>query len=256
MELNLKNKNVLVTGGSRNLGKAIVKAYLAEGANVVFTWHKDAEAAAKTKEEFAGLAQGVFESFEADAMCEADVDRTFGFCEEKMGKIDILINNACESGKVKMLVQDMTPEFFNQEMFGAITPMYLHTRKLCVECLHEKRGCHIVNVSAREGVKIYSVPGLSAYAAGKAALIQYTRTLAYQMAPYGIIINGLIPGMVLDDENRDNPAYDYIHTTEKKEPLGVPATADEVAALAVYLGSDMAKYIVGANVDITGGNLL
>ena len=256
MELSLKGKNVLVTGGSKNLGKAIVKEYLLEGANVVFTWHEDEDKAKETYAELKPLAKGFFADFKADAMKEADVDATFAFCYEKMGTIDILINNACPAGKETALIQDMTDEFWDKEMFGAIRPMYLHTRKLCVDCIEKERKCHIVNVSAREGVKIFSVPGMSAFASGKAGVIMYTRTLAYQMAPYGIIINGLIPGLVLDEESRKDPAYAYVLENKKPGPLKEPATAEEIAKLAVYLGSDLAKYVVGSNVDITGGCLL
>jgi len=256
MELNLKGKNVLITGGSKNLGKAIVKAYLDEGANVVFTWYHDKAKAKKTFEELAPFAQGFFADMRADALNEDDVNATFNFCYEKMGSVDVLINNACPSGKEKVLIQDMTDEFWDKEMFGAITPMYLHTRRLCVDCIEKKRKCHIVNVSAREGIKIFSVPGMSAFAAGKAGVIMYTRTLAYQMAPYGIIINGLIPGLVLDEESKADSAYAHIANNKRPGPLKEPATAAEVAKLAVYLGSDVARYIVGSNVDITGGCLL
>ena len=252
----IKGKNVLVTGGSKNLGKAIVKAYLEQGANVVFTWHKDEEKALAACEELKPLAQGYFAQFRADAMIKEEVEATFAFCEENMGKVDILINNACETGKVKCEIKDMTPEFFNREMLGAIKPMYLHTRYLCVQCIHEGRPAHIVNISAREANKLFSTPGLAAFSAGKSGVQQYTRTLANQMAPYGIIINGLIPGLVLDEESAKDPEYAYIYDAAKKGPTGKVAPAEKVAELAVYLGSADADYIIGSNVDITGGCLL
>ena len=256
MELHLTGKNVLVTGGSKNIGKAIVKAYLAEGANVVFTWHCDEAAAAETYAELQPLARGYFAARRADAMQEAQVREILDFCYQAMGGVDILVNNACASGKQKRAIQDMTPEYWNHEMFGAILPMYLHTRMLCQDCMASKKPCHIINISAAEGVKICSVPGTAPYAAGKAGVIMYTRTLAHQMAPYGITINGIIPGRVLDPSLTGNEAYAYITGETRVGSLRDLTDPAEIGAMAAYLGSPLAKHIIGANLDVTGGCLL
>lgn len=256
MELHLNGKNVLVTGGSKNIGKAIVKAYLAEGANVVFTWHSDEASAMATYEELKPLAKGFFAAYRADAMQEQEVRATLDFCYEKLGGVDILVNNACSSGKQKKAIQDMTPDYWNSEMFEAILPMYLHTRMLCQDCMAAKKPCHIINISAAEGVKICSVPGTAPYAAAKAGVIMYTRTLAHQMAPYGITINGIIPGRVLDTSLLDSEAYAYIVNEKRVGSLKDLTDPAEIAAMAVYLGSPFAKHIIGANLDVTGGCLL
>jgi len=256
MDLRVENKNVLVTGGSKNLGKAIVKEFLLENANVVFTYCHDDDKAKATHEELARYSKNVFTYVKADAMDESRVRMSYEFCEERMGPVDILINNACQSVKRIAMVQDMTDEMWNEDLFGAILPMYLYTRMLCCECIENHRKCHIVNIGAREGNKIFSVPGMSAYASAKAGVMMYTRTLAYQMAPYGIIINGLVPGLALDEDAKSDPDYAHIFENKKMGPHGKPADAGDIAKLAVYLSSDYANYIVGANVDITGGNLL
>lgn len=256
MELNLKGKNVLVTGGSKNIGKAIVKAYLEEGANVIFTWHMDELAAKDTYETLKPLACGFFESYKADAMEEEQVIKTMEYCYDKMGGIDILVNNACSAGKTKVMIEDMTPDYWNKEMLEAIVPMYLHTRILCQNCMESGKPCHIINISACEGVKICSVPGTAPYAAAKAGIIMYNRTLAHQMAPYGIIINGIIPGRVLDKDLIGSEAYAYITEEKRVGSLKDLTPPEEVAKMAVFLGSSYANHIIGANLDVTGGLLL
>ncbi len=256
MNLHLNGKNVLVTGGSKNIGKAIVRAYLEEGANVVFTWHADEAAAEAAYQELKPLAQGYFAAHRADAMQEDEVRETIDFCYEAMGGVDILVNNACSAGKRKMALQDMTPEYWNAEMFEAILPMYLHTRMLCQDCMAAKKPCHIINISAAEGVKICSVPGTAPYAAAKAGILMYTRTLAHQMAPYGITINGIIPGRVLDPALTGSEAYAYITGETRVGSLKDLTDPAEIGAMAAYLGSDYAKHIIGANLDVTGGCLL
>lgn len=256
MQLHLKGKNVLVTGGSKNIGKAIVRAYLQEGANVVFTWHSDEAAANATYDELCPLAQGYFAAHRADAMREEEVRATFDFCYEAMGGVDVLVNNACSAGRKKRAIQDITPEEWNGEVFAAILPMYLHTRMLCRDCITAKKPCHIINLSAAEGVKICSVPGTAPYAAAKAGIIMYTRTLAHQMAPYGITINGIIPGRVLDADLVGSEAYAHITGETRTGSLKDLADPAEIGAMAAYLGSDLAKHIIGANLDVTGGCLL
>lgn len=256
MKLNLHGKRVLVTGGSKNIGRAIVKAFLEEGAHVVFTYCSDKGAAEETYDALKPLAKGFFAAYRADAMEESEVDATIDYCYSQMGGVDVLINNACPSGKTKVLLKDMTAEHWNREMFGAITPMYLHTRRLCQDCITNGKTCHIVNISAAEGMKICSVPGTAPYAAGKAGVIMYTRTLAHQMAPYGIVINGIIPGRVVPPELAGSQEYAHITQEKRVGSLKDLTNPAEIAAMAVYLSSGCAAHMIGSNVDVSGGLLL
>lgn len=256
MELNLHKKRVLVTGGSKNIGRAIVKAFLAEGADVVFTYCSDKNAADEAYASLKPLAKGFFAARRADAMEESEVNAVIDYCYSQMGGLDVLVNNACPSGRTKVLLEDMTAEHWNRELFGAITPMYLHTRRLCQDCITNGKTCHIINISAAEGVKICSVPGTAPYAAGKAGVIMYTRTLAHQMAPYGIVVNGIIPGRVLAQELADSQEYAHVTQETRVGSLKDLTDPEEIAAMAVYLSSGYAAHMIGANVDVSGGLLL
>ncbi len=255
MDLGFAQKNVLITGGTKNVGKGIARAFLEEGANVICTYKEDVEAAERAYEELKSKAKANLYMLQADACNEADVERTFAFCEEKFGFVDILVNNASRSGKKSCEIKDMTNEFWNEEVSGVFTPALLHTRQMCLRCLDGDRAGKILSISAAEGVKICSEAGRSAYGAANAGIDMFTRTLAYQMAPHNININSLQLGRVLAQEE-DESEYRYISQHPKMGPLEKPASADDIGKIAAFLCSDYARYIVGANLDATGGLLL
>ena len=250
MMKNLKGKVAVVTGGARDIGRAISLRLAQEGVKVCINYCHG-EAAAQETLEMVQRAGGQAMLFKADVTKAAEVEAMMKAAADAFGgKIDILVNNAGGiMGRKKIQEQD-------EAWYTALMDLNFKSCWLCTrEVLkYMGKGGSIVNISsqaARDG----GGPGSSIYACGKAAMLCHTRAMTKELGPQGIRVNAVCPGMI------DTYFHDTFTAPEGREalhrsaPLRREGEADEVAGLVTFLASDDAGYVTGTGVDINGGCL-
>ncbi|KLI62861.1 SDR family NAD(P)-dependent oxidoreductase [Aurantiacibacter marinus] len=241
-------KTAIVTGGSRDIGRAVCVKLGSEGANVVINYNSneaDADAAVAAVEAAGGKAIKV----KADVTKSADVDALVAAARDAFGDhIHILVNNA--GGMVaRKKLGEMDEEFFNHVMQLNLTSTFM-TCKAVVP--HMSKGSAIVNLASLAG-RDGGGGGAIAYATSKGAVMTFTRGLAKELGPDGIRVNALCPGMIATtfhdtftpDAARENVA--------NATPLKRQGKAEEIADAVAYLASDEASFVTGVNLDINGG---
>lgn len=252
MDLDLRNKVALVTGGARGLGRAVCLGLAAEGARVMINYRRDAQGAD-------ALARLIQEQHGADAACVAgdvasstDVARMFDQCERVLGPLDVLVNNA--GVWPTAYVKDMTEEAWDRTLAVNLKGAFLTCREAVRRWLAAQRGGRIVNVSSPAAF-VGSTTGHADYAASKAGLVNLTVSLAREVAPQGIFVNAVAPGMMRTDLVRDALEHNAAHYL-RRIPLGRIGEPEEVARVIVFLASGRASYTTGATVDVSGGMLM
>ena len=245
--MRFKNKVALVTGGSRDIGKAIAMKMAAEGSRTIINYFQSTNAAEKTLAAIRSAGGDAF-IFKADLTKATEVEKLKKFCVATYGShIDILINNAGGIvGRKKLEEQDEA--FYTTVMDLNFRSLFL-MMKAFVPLLSS--GGAIVNVSsqaARDG----GGGGASIYAASKGAVTSYTRALAKELAP-GIRVNSVCPGLISSTFHDLFTANDVRERVAASTPLRREGTTEDVANLVAFLASDEAAFITGSNYDINGG---
>lgn len=257
-----KGKNVLVTGGSRNIGRGIVERFLETGANVVFTYHGNQARAEKTLQELMPKAQGHFSYFRADCDIVEQVEATFDYCNKVMGPVDFLINNAANlknatnttpSRPVPTIMQTNTEEF-KEQMIGTLSSVFYHIRRFVQDCIRDGRGGRIVNLSSKAAVSTKS--GILAYAAAKAGVSMLTHVCGQELGKYGIITTAIMPGFVDDDFYKGGSRFVGHANAGNIGAIGKVACGRDMAEMVVALCGPAGDFAIGEVVDMTGGRLL
>lgn len=233
-------KNVLVTGGSRGIGAECVRLFSRQGYRVFFIYKNSADTAARLSEE-----TGAF-PFCGDISVSGDVERIYNEIK-RYGGIDVLVNNAGIS-QIK-LFSDITEEDWDRMFDVNVKGIYLVTKRFLGDMVHKKQG-RIINMSS-----MWGETGASCevhYSASKAAVIGFTKALAKELAPSGITVNCIAPGMIDTDMNAELSEEDT-EAFVSEIPLGRMGTALEIAETAAFLASDKAGYITGAVIPVNGG---
>jgi len=252
MELSLEDKVVIVTGGSRGLGRAICLALAAEGAKVAVNYRRNGERAAAVVAEITRTRGAEAVAIPGDVANVDEVRAMFRRAETALGNVDVLINNA--GIWPKAFVEDMTTKQWNRTLAVNLTGPFLTCREAVRRWLDTGRRGRIVNIASQAAFH-WSTTGHADYAASKAALVTFTVSLAREVAPQGIGVNAVAPGMMATEMSRDALAENEQRYL-KRIPLGRIADPAEVAAVVVFLASDRASYVTGATVDVTGGMLM
>lgn len=247
--MKLYNKVAIVTGGSRDIGRAVSVKLAIEGAKVVVNYFHNREEADETL-RLINQAGGTAIAVQGDMTKAEDVKRLVEEATAAYGEnIDILVNIAGGIiGRKKITEQD--EEWYDTLMNVNFKSTWFCTREVVP---HMTSGASIVNFSslaARDG----GGAGASLYAASKAAVSTFTRAMAKELGPQGIRVNALCPGTIATS------FHDRFNTPENRErakgsyALRREGTAEECADLVVYLASDDSSYITGNNIDINGGS--
>jgi 3-oxoacyl-[acyl-carrier protein] reductase len=247
--MRLTGKVAVVTGGSRDIGRAIALKLAKEGAKVCINYCHDESKAAETL-EMIREAGGTAIAVKADVTKEQEVQALFKAVADAWSRIDILVNNA---GGImgRKAIQDQDENWYNSLMDLNFKSCWLCTREVLK---YMGKGGSIVNISsqaARDG----GGPGSSIYACGKAAMLCHTRAMAKELGPQGIRVNAICPGMIntyFHDTFTKPEGREALH---RSAPLRREGEAPEVADLACYLASDESSYITGNGIDINGGCL-
>jgi 3-oxoacyl-[acyl-carrier protein] reductase len=259
MDLNLRDKVALVTGGSRGLGRAISLGLAAEGAKLAINYYRNLDLGIDLGDEANELAKvaraghGVPSlAVAADVSQSAEVDAMFREVEATLGPIDILVNNA--GVWPTAYVKDMTEEQWNATLAVNLTGTFLTCREAVRGWLAAGRTGRIVNITSQAAFH-GSTSGHAHYAASKAGVVTFSISLAREVAPQGIHVNCVAPGMMATEMARgalEKNKEQYL----ERIPLRRIADAAEVANVVVFLCSEKASYMTGATLDVTGGMLM
>jgi 3-oxoacyl-[acyl-carrier protein] reductase len=247
MDLQLQGKNILVTGGSKGIGKAMARAFAEEGANVSIA-ARDMETLIKCKNELGGRIS----IFQTDINKPDDREKLMDSFIKQNGSIDVLINNAGGSngGKATETEMDLFYQAMELNYFSAV-----HLSKLAVEHMKKNRSGSIINITSVFGRES---GGKVTYNNAKSALISFTKSLADEVIPYGIRVNSIAPGSILHETGNWKKRLEadpegIKEFVEREIPAGRFGTPEEIADVAAFLASDKASWIVGASINVDGG---
>ena len=234
-------KTVLITGGSRGIGAAMVRLFKNEGYNVAFTYKNSKAAAATLEKETGALA------ICADCALESEIESAVDIVEKKLGNVDILINNAAEWQF--SLITDMSSNDWKHMFSVNVDAAFLYSKRVLKTMINNKYG-RIINVSSMWGIVGSSCE--VCYSATKAALIGFTKALAKEVGPSNVTVNAIAPGLIDTDMNASLSPEDKAIICEET-PLMRIGNVDEVAKAALFLASDAASFITGDVLNVSGG---
>ncbi len=237
----------LVTGSSRGLGKAIAFGLGKRGAKVAFNYLNNEAAAQKTFDEFqAAGGQGMI--VRADASDAGEISRMVAEVNAKLGTIDILVPNATPAQPLKPL-EEYDWAFFQQMLDFFVKSPFLLSQAV-VPGMKAKKWGRIINIGSE--VFQRSVPNFAPYVSAKGGQLGQTRSLAKELAPFGITANIIAPGWI-PTERHDNDPQEVKDNYFKTIPMGRWGIPDDVAAAAVFFASQEASFISGQTLCVNGG---
>lgn len=244
----LAGKNALVTGASRGIGEAIARKFAEAGANVAFTYRSSAEKAAVLVSELE--AYGVqAKAYQSDAASYSAAETLLADIEKDFGTLDIVVNNA---GITKdNLIMRMSEEQWDEVIDTNLKSVFNITKQV-IRPMMKNRGGSIINITSIVGVR--GNAGQSNYAASKAGIIGFTKSIAQEVGSRNIRCNAIAPGFIetemtqaLDEETQKN-YYNNI-------PMKRFGKAEEVANVALFLASDLSTYMSGQTLSVCGALL-
>jgi glucose 1-dehydrogenase len=249
--MRLEGKVAIVTGAGRGIGRAIALGYAREGAAVVVHYNHSREAAEEAVHAISG-AGGNAVAARADIACLEDHDALVAAALREFGALDILVNNAGVEFNEPAL--EARPETWDQTIAVNLKGAYFLAVKAARVMKQAGRG-KIVNVSSVHDVE--PLRGRAIYSIGKGGMLMMTKSLALELADYGICVNAISPGAILTDMNRkhltDPPRRDRLICQIPLKRIGDP---EDVVGAAVFLASAESDYVTGATIYVDGGLLL
>ena len=248
----LRDQVALITGASSGIGRATAEAMGRQGARVGVNYCKNqvgAEQAAETIRK-AGSEALVLR---ANVTRNADVITMVEAVRKEWGRIDILVNNAGDL-LARHTLANMTEEYWDLIMALNLKSAFLCVKAVWEEMVARKSGC-IVNVSSIAG-RNGGGPGVAAYAAAKGGLLTYTKSLAKELAPHGVRVNGIAPGVIATPFHERYSPAEVMQRLVALIPLGRAGTSEEIADVIVFLASPAARYITGETIEVNGGMLM
>jgi 3-oxoacyl-[acyl-carrier protein] reductase len=241
MSAEFEGQVVVVTGGSRGIGRAIVERFASRGAHVFFTYHQNEEAAAQV------TAATKAEAVKCSQTDAAAIESTVARIIAEKGRIDVLVNNAGITADMFLML--MSAEDWNRVIDTNLNGVYRWCKAVTRPMLGARRGV-IINVSSVAG--LVGVMGQTNYAASKGALLAFTRALAAELGAKGIRTNSVVPGFVETDMSARVPRQIKQQNLERivQKRFGKPG---EIASVVEFLASDAASYIMGQSIVVDGG---
>lgn len=255
MDVRLDGRTAIITGASKGLGLAVAKEFAASGANVAIL-ARNPDTLAEAKAAASASASGRVETFSCDVSKADDINRTFDAVIGAFGKVDILINNAGISRAMpsQQITDEIWQEDLDLKLFAAI-----RLSRLVWPGMKERKWGRIINV-LNTGAKAPRANGAPT-AVSRAAGMAFMKVLAGEGAPHGILVNGMLVGLIDSDQHRRrhqreqaNVSYDeFSKKLGANVPLGRIGKAEEFAAMACFLCSDLAGFTTGTAINMDGG---
>ncbi len=250
--LSLTGKVALITGASSGIGAATAEVFASLGARVAIGYHGNQKVAEQTQDSIL-RAGGEAVVIRADARRGDEIRALVGTAVEQLGPINILVNNAGS------LVQRLRMLELTEEKWDEVMDLNLKSAMLCSQAVMpsmiERRSGTIINVVSIAG-RNGGGPGAIAYATAKGGLITLTKGLAKELAPHGVRVNAISPGVI------DTPFHQVFSTPEMVRqfvttiPMGRTGTSMECATVVAFLASNAAAYVTGQTIEVNGGQLM
>ncbi len=244
-----KGQVVLITGASSGIGAATAAAFAREGAAVAVNYLKNEAGAEIVAQSLRKLGSEAL-TVKADVTISADVKRMVETTLAKLGRIDILVNNAGDL-LARRNLPEITEDYWEKVMAVNLKSVYLCAQAVWKHMAERKSGA-IVNVSSISG-RNGGGPGAGVYAAAKGGLIAYTKSLAKELAQYGIRVNGINPGVIATPYHERYSPPALMDKMVASIPMARAGTSEEVADVIVFLASPAARYMTGETVEVNGG---
>jgi NAD(P)-dependent dehydrogenase (short-subunit alcohol dehydrogenase family) len=253
MEISLRGRSALISGGSKGIGFAIATRFAASGADVAIV-ARGREALGAALKAIGPQARGKVITIQGDVAVSVDVQRAYDEAMSALGKLDIVVNNAGTSRAAgfEEVTDEVWRQDFDEKLFAAI-----RLTRLVWPQLKERRWGRIINVLniGAKAPRAKSAPTSITRAAGMAL----TKVLAGEGAPYNVLVNALLVGFIEADQHVQAaaragiPLSDYMAARAKDIPLGRIGRAEEFANMACFLASDAGSYITGTAINVDGG---
>jgi 3-oxoacyl-[acyl-carrier protein] reductase len=251
--ISLAGKAALVTGGSRGIGAATVKLFAQAGADVVFNYHRNREAATQVEQEARKHGTRV-ESLRADLGKMADAKKLVEFTHERLGRLDILVANAGIWNEADRPIEKLSEREWDEMVRVNLKSVYAVIH-YAVPHMIVQRGGRIVAISSTAGQRGEAFH--THYGATKGAIISFVKGLATELARHNILVNCVAPGWVDTDMSasvlRQKSGLKWASAAI---PLKRPATAEEIAGPILFAASDLATFITGEVINVNGGAIL
>lgn len=243
----LENKVALITGGSRGIGEGVTIKFAEEGANIAFTYVSSDEKARLLEEKL--MSYGVkARGFKSNAGIYAEAEKTVSEVLKEFGTIDICVNNAGIS-RDNLLLR-LTEQQWDELMETNLKSIYNITKQVIRPMMKAKSGS-IINMSSIIGVK--GNAGQSSYAASKAGIIGFTKSIALELGSRNIRCNAIAPGFVETDMTHYLKEGEASKSFMEKIPLNRFGSTEDIANAALFLASSMSTYITGQVLSVCGG---
>ena len=249
--MRLADKVALVTGGARGIGRAIALGFAREGADVALVYERNVAAAEATAADIRDLGRRAL-AIRADVADSGQVRATVDSVINTLGSIDILVNNAGITGNAPFL--ELAEAEWDRMLAVDLKSVFLVGQAVAREMARRGAGT-IVNITS---IRAHSaIPGLSHYQAAKAGLEMLTRSMALELAAYGIRVNAIEPGSVETDMAKVRPLPPDVREERlKRMPLHRFGQPEDLVGAAVFLACDESRYVTGAVIKVDGGQTL
>ncbi|MBM3178409.1 MAG: 3-oxoacyl-[acyl-carrier-protein] reductase [Bacteroidetes bacterium] len=244
----LKNKNALITGASKGIGRAIAHRFAAQGANIAFTYLSSVEQGQALESELSAYGVKV-KGFRSDASDFVQADKLIADVVAEFGTLDILVNNAGIT--MDNLLLRMTEEAWDKIMAVNLKSCFNTVKAACKPMMKQKAGS-IINMTSIVGLK--GNAGQANYAASKAGIIGFTKSVALELGSRGIRCNAIAPGFI-ETEMTGKLDEKTVQSWRDAIPLKRGGSPEDVADACVFLGSEMSTYITGQVIQVDGGLL-
>lgn len=247
MELGLRGKSAVVTGGSRGIGAAIAKSLASAGVAVVVNYLRSKDKAEEIAAEIK-KSGGEAVAVKADVTNKDEVDFMMAETIRRFGKVDILVNNAAIGFPMKPFI-DHSWQDVEAKITGEMKGIFFTTQAASRDMLKRKHG-RIIHISS--GLSRYASENFFTHAAAKAAMDSGARVMARELGPHGITVNVIGPGLIPTDATAHMPKemFDYIASSTPLRRIGAP---DDIAGAVTFLASDLARFITGHYIHVNGG---
>ncbi|MDT0646646.1 3-oxoacyl-[acyl-carrier-protein] reductase [Zunongwangia sp. F260] len=244
----LEEKNAIITGGSRGIGRGIAKVFAEHGANVAFTYASSAQAAEELEKELSGMGIKA-KGYKSNAASFEEAQELIKNVAKDFGAIDVLVNNA---GITKdNLLMRMSEEDFDQVIEVNLKSIFNMTKAIQRTMLKQRSGS-IINMSSVVGVK--GNAGQANYAASKAGIIGFSKSMALELGSRNIRTNVIAPGFI-ETEMTEKLDEKTVEGWRDSIPLKRGGTPEDIANACVFLGSDLSTYVTGQVLHVNGGML-